>query len=187
MATEPGVSQIKVLRLLAVGRLEERLLRSVLVRLSERLPVPCALQESGEDLELCWMAERNQVDADRLLESVEALPRSESCQTVAISSHDVGNRIFSFFFGRARVDGRAAIVSIARLDPAYYGLPEDRDLLVTRIVKEILHEIGHNAGLRHCEDQDCLMHFSADVESIDLRGRDYCEGCGVAVDSLYAA
>ena len=32
--------------------------------------------------------------------------------------------VFSFFFGRARQGGRAALVSLARLHPGFYGLPD---------------------------------------------------------------
>ena len=96
---------------------------------------------------------------------------------VGLTALDLGNPIFTFFFGRARLNGRSAIVSLARLDPRFYGLPEDPRLMVRRAVNEVLHELGHNAGLQHCNDQGCLMRVAATVEAIDIRGASYCLAC----------
>jgi archaemetzincin len=48
---------------------------------------------------------------------------------------------------------------------------------VRRATAEVLHEIGHAFGANHCARADCLMHFSPDVESIDLRGLRFCDEC----------
>ena len=52
------------------------------------------------------------------------------------------SRVFTFVFGLARQGGRACVVSLARTDPSFYGLPPDPDLRDERAVAEILHEIG---------------------------------------------
>ena len=71
----------------------------------------------------------------------------------------------------------AALISLHRLAPSFYGLPPDPELTLTRATCECLHELGHVAGLHHCDDYRCVMHFSGDVESIDLRGSGWCDSC----------
>lgn len=156
------------------------------MRLSERVPASCSVRGVVPSGDLPRVGGRDQLDADLLLEWTEALPRGDDEQLVCLTGHDIGSRIIAYFFGRARLDGGAAVVSIARLDPIFYGLPRSDKLLVQRTVKEILHELGHGAGLHHCRDPECLMHFSADVESIDLRGADYCALCHPAARTLFA-
>ena len=46
---------------------------------------------------------------------------------VGVTSLDVGLPIFTFVFGRARQGGSAAVVSLARLEPAFYGLAPDAE------------------------------------------------------------
>jgi len=85
--------------------------------------------------------------------------------------------IFTHVFGGARNGGHTAVVSLARLKPEFYGLPPDPALTTRRAVAEVLHEVGHLAGLAHCDDYRCLMHFSPEVEMIDLRGTTFCRSC----------
>jgi archaemetzincin len=113
-----------------------------------------------------------------MLERLEALA-SAGVVVVGIAAVDVAIPIFTFVFGRARQGGRACLVSLARLEPAFYGLPPDSGLLTERAVAEVLHELGHVAGLGHCRDFACLMHFAASVEKIDVRGPGFCDPCAL--------
>jgi archaemetzincin len=48
-------------------------------------------------------------------------------------------------------------------------------------MKEILHELGHNFGLKHCHDWDCVMHSSTSIEEVDIKGDNYCKVCAGSV------
>jgi len=117
------------------------------------------------------------VDADRLLERIEEWPAAPGVILVGFTALDIAIPIFTFVFGRARAGGRALLVSVARLDPRFYGLPEDQGLAERRTVDEALHELGHVAGLRHCDDAFCLMRFAGSVEQVDARGSSFCRRC----------
>ncbi|MGE5233796.1 MAG: archemetzincin [Acidobacteriota bacterium] len=143
---------------------------------SAHLAVPCRLLTTPR-LVSATIPGRDQIDADRLLLEVEALAQPAGPALVAVTSRDVAIPIFTFVFGRARVGGRAAVVSLARLQPEFYGLPADPGLALRRAVAEVLHELGHVGGLGHCNDYQCLMHFSNSVEAVDQRGLEYCREC----------
>ena len=80
-------------------------------------------------------------------------------------------------FGEAQVAGPAAIISMHRLRDEYYGLPPNPALLVERLTKELLHELGHTQGLRHCGDWRCVMSSAHTVERIDVRQAAFCRDC----------
>ena len=177
MAPEPPPSAIAELGILEVAPAQAPFGPLLAARISRRLRVPCRLEAARDELVVTDLPGRNQVDADRLLAAVEDLPTSPDYVRIALTSRDIGHPIFTHFFGRARHGGRALLVSTARLDPTFYGLPPDPEQLLTRALREVLHELGHTAGLSHCDDWGCVMHFAAKVEDLDNRGDGYCARC----------
>ncbi|MHC5209607.1 MAG: hypothetical protein ACYTG2_02690 [Planctomycetota bacterium] len=176
--------------LLTLDPFPDGLAQDLVAQLSRRVTVPCRLlaaSASSELSELPWIDGRDQADADRLLERLEQRAGRNGSVLVGVTQIDLGNPIFTFFFGRARQHGRAALVSIARLRPGFYGLPDDRALTLRRATLEIVHELGHIVGLPHCKDAACVMHFAATVESIDLRGVSLCQQCAGAAPPLLHA
>ena len=85
--------------------------------------------------------------------------------------------ILTFVFGEAQLGGMASVVGLARLRQEFYGLPPDSDIFHERIRKESLHELGHNFGLTHCRDRECVMYLSNTVRDVDQKGFTYCQDC----------
>ena len=182
--------------LLPVAPLALPLAARLAERLSRRLSVPCRVLgdeatglagDGGQPVPVARVPGRDQADADVLLARLEAHPIEPGSMLVGATELDLGNPVFTYFFGRARCPGRAALVSFARLTPSFYGLPPDEGLLLQRATCEVLHELGHLAGLPHCRRADCVMHFAPTVEAIDARGSDWCDACATSLpDGLVA-
>ena len=134
--------------------------------------------------ELPLLDGRTQVNADPLLEMLEAQAERGSL-LIGLLALDIGSPLFTFFFGRARVAGHTAIVSLARLNPTYYGLPADRALTVRRAVWEMIHELGHVAGLSHCRTPACIMRLANSVDAVDLRGDRFCPECSAVLPDFF--
>ncbi|WP_297067958.1 peptidase M54 [Thermococcus sp.] len=49
-------------------------------------------------------------------------------------------------------------------------------LFKDRLLKGVLHEVGHSFGLDHCHNR-CVMNSPASMEEWDLRVPDYCDDC----------
>jgi archaemetzincin len=149
--------------------------RTIASLLSRRLSAPCRVVDASAAL-APTLSGRDQGDADALLASLET-DAPEDRVRLGVTAQDLAIPIFTFVFGRARYGGRAAVVSLARLDPAFYGLPADEDALLQRTVREAVHELAHVAGLAHCDGPECLMRFAGSVEKADLRGQEFCQDC----------
>jgi len=174
MEAEPDITGID---LLPVGSVPRTLAEGVARTVSRSVEVPCRVLPTDTELELPQLATRSQADADALLHLLEARARSDGSILVGLTMADIGSPVFTFFFGLARHEGHAALVSLARLTPAYYGLPENDAVTLERARREVLHEIGHVTGLHHCDDAACLMRFAGNVEALDVRGGLFCEDC----------
>jgi len=171
--------RIETVRFHADGGIARALAEDIVAHVSRCLVVPCRLDASPWDIRPVRLGGRDQVDADGLLASLASC--APGVIQVGLTGLDIGLPIFTFVFGRAMRGGHAAVVSLARLRPEHYGLAADADVLLRRAVTEILHELGHVVGLGHCNDFNCIMHFAPKVESIDVRGGDFCTACAASL------
>jgi archaemetzincin len=96
---------------------------------------------------------------------------------VILTEVDLYIPVLTFVFGEAQLNGNYSVVSVCRLHEEFYSEKTDETLLKGRTMKEILHELGHNFGLKHCLNWDCVMHSSTSIEEVDIKGNYYCKKC----------
>jgi len=106
-----------------------------------------------------------------------------AARILGITSDDLFIPMLSFLFGQAQLNGAAALVSTARLRQEFYGLPSNRDLLMARVRKESLHEMGHTLGLIHCPDRSCAMCLSTNLEQVDAKLDRFCRACAASANT----
>ena len=87
----------------------------------------------------------------------------------------------NFVFGLADARRRTAAISLARLNPEFYGQKSNSRLLNERALKEAVHELGHLLGLAHCADPACIMFFSNTLADTDRKGPGFCPVCSKQV------
>jgi len=174
------------LEIVPLGSVEGALAMRITAALSRRIAVPCRLLDPIPGILLPRLTHRDQLDADKLLDLVEELPRRKGHWTVGLAGQDMGHPIFTFFFGRARLHGQAIVLALPRLHPDFYGLQANPELVAQRAAVEALHELGHVAGLMHCPDNACLMRFCPSVEGIDNRGEIFCGRCAPSLPPAFA-
>lgn len=103
--------------------------------------------------------------------------RGERCIVLGVMDADIYVPGMNFIFGEAQCPGKAAIISLFRLRPEFYGEGPNQNLLINRAIKEAIHEIGHALGLRHCKNPLCVMHFSLHIGMTDRKMRQPCGDC----------
>lgn len=161
--------------LVPVGELPKGTLEALAARLSQKVELACHVGP-GLGPPLPTIRNRDQLDANALLAALETRAKGRRL-LVGVAAQDIAIPVFTFVFGLARQGGEACVVSLARADPSFYGLPTDPALRDERTVAEIRHELGHLATLEHCPDRGCLMSFAGSIERADARGAEFCAGC----------
>jgi len=121
--------------------------------------------------------QRLQYDAGRLINIFEAHQWAESLKLVAVLDVDIFVPIFTHVFGEARQGGKVAVVSLFRLGDALPTARPSQASILERIAKVALHELGHLFNLQHCDNAQCLMHFSGGLEDLDLLSFNLCRYC----------
>jgi predicted Zn-dependent protease len=93
----------------------------------------------------------------------------------------------AFLFGEAHSKHRCCVVSSLMLKEQFYNRPKNKNLFEQRIVKEVIHEIGHLIlGLEHCDNNSCVMHYSEAIEEIDSKSFKLCEDCALKLKRVRA-
>ncbi len=129
------------------------------------------------DTDSLYSLERRQYYSTGFIEQSAAQTSQINGKVVLITELDIYVPVLTFLFGEAQLKGKHSIVSVFRLHEEFYSGITNNELLYERTIKEIYHELGHNFGLIHCQDWDCVMHSSNSIEEVDLKGDTYCKKC----------
>ena len=119
--------------------------------------------------------QRGQHRADAFL---DAMSDDQGHRVLGVTGVDIYAEPYQFVFGQARIQGRPAIISFARLGSA------DHATFRARIAKEAIHELGHTLGLHHCENRGCVMSFSNSVDEVDRKTSSFCRRCQATIDFM---
>lgn len=79
---------------------------------------------------------------------------------------------WNFVFGQASLSQRVGVFSFALYDPAFYGLPREKDyhrVLLKRSCKVLVHELGHMFYLAHCIFFRCVINDFNHLRESDSR------------------
>jgi archaemetzincin len=152
-------------------------LKELTENIKKEFPFPAKTLESTINPEDFYDPTRNQYHSTKILkEMLDELP-SDALKMIGITSSDLFIPILTFVFGEAQLDGKVGIVSLARLQQEFYGLPPNQALLQRRLSKEITHELGHTFGLIHCSLRECVMSVANNIADVDAKGSSFCESC----------
>jgi len=168
------------LRIIPVGdNVPLGLLDRLAAVLAARFGINCHVDAREVPIGVTWDSRRNQYYSTALLKelALRADEGTHGATVIGVANCDLYVPVLTFVFGEAQLDGRAALASLFRLREEFYGLPPNDELTFDRLEKEVVHELGHTMGLRHCQDWRCVMASSHGVERVDVKSADFCDSC----------
>ncbi len=121
---------------------------------------------------------RQQHSSTRILKWLLETKPAHAAKVVGITDADLFIPILTFVYGEAQLGGTAAVVSTARLLPDN-GFRPDPALLIARVTKECIHELGHTFGLLHCPAPTCVMARSVNLVQVDAKEAALCHDCQI--------
>ena len=170
------------LRTVTVGNLPKGILEIVKNEL-ENLNIKCRIMPKLSVPQEAFNHWRKQYNAEIVMNSLSRASEvkfiDKSIPSLLITDVDLYYGGLNFVFGLEDPAKSCAIVSLTRLRPEFYDERPDRSVLEERVVKEVIHEIGHHLGLEHCSNPNCVMSFSPSVYDVDRKGKNFCENCRV--------
>ncbi|MCF8129617.1 MAG: archaemetzincin family Zn-dependent metalloprotease [Deltaproteobacteria bacterium] len=160
-----------------LGSVEKEILDCVTESLSKKTKVAVRVLPAMGDPAYAYDKKRGQYNSKRVLKRLSASCPRQTFKIIGVTWVDLYVPILTFVFGAAQMSGQCGVISTRRLDPRFYQAPEDRNLLLERVRKTAVHELGHSMGLIHCRDRRCVMFSSTRIEDTDFKEEDFCHTC----------
>jgi archaemetzincin len=161
---------------MGVGPADPGLLERVRAHVETVFGPPVEVVEERALPEGAFDARRGQWESGAILRWLSQRHPQGRSKLLGVTDVDLFLPILTFVFGEAQLDGRAAVVSTHRLGASVLARRVD-GLLMDRLRKEAIHELGHAWGLVHCGNPRCAMTRSPGVSEIDSKGEGLCADC----------
>lgn len=120
---------------------------------------------------------RNQYNAALILHRLESSFSPPPSKILGVINRDLFIPVFTHVFGEAREGGQCALVSLFRLRERTGGIAPSQELILQRTVKVALHELSHLFNVPHCNSNQCVMHFSMNIQHLDATPMSFCTYC----------
>jgi archaemetzincin len=154
-----------------VPKLEKRFTTNVYVEATKRMP----LSNNDYDYDA-----QKYISMYILHDMTKKLKFPPNARVLGVTNVDmfVPESGYTFLFGQSFDAANMALISTARMDPRSYvrGKPDD-PLLIQRMEKEAVHELGHLFRLENVPDPGCVMFLPTDLKSLDRKTDSFCLLC----------
>jgi len=166
---------------LPIGHVTEAALMQIREGLTRVFPdTTCVVVDAKLPLrETAFDKKRKQHQSHAIISEVQAyaVKNPDLNRVLGVVDTDIFVPELNFVFGEAVCPGKAALISLWRLKPEFYGEAPDMELFAVRALKEAVHEVGHTLGLRHCSRSSCVMRFSNSISDTDVKQSLFCDRC----------
>ena len=171
--------------LISYGHFEKDFLDKIAECVTREFLFPVIIKEDHIDLSEFYDPARRQYNGNELLKEVDFRFSSKSFKGLGLFHVDLFIPILTYVFGQAFLNGHTGIASLYRLKNKRYGMQSDEKLLLDRFRKDVIHELGHTFGLKHCHNPTCVMRSSTYVEDIDQKSENLCAKCRKELRIIY--
>lgn len=179
------MSQRAFLGLVALGPVDPEILRRLRTALTKFFGLPVKVLRPQPLPEATRHIVRQQYHSTQLLEHLLGTNTLGALRILGVTTVDLYIPILTFVFGEAQLNGQAAIISLFRPRGDAEGTNPPLAIVLRRLLKLGIHELGHTFGLGHCREEGCLMGFSPTLEKLDQKNLTLCRYCQVLLADFF--
>jgi archaemetzincin len=165
-----GTTEKSHINVIPIGNVDALAVSVVAANLQSLMGLNAARLPKHPDPEYAYLPLRSQYAAGAIIKTLESLDKGARFN-LGIVQCDLCTPILKFVFGESQLGGKAAVISLFRLQD------KDSSRVYLRAAKISLHETGHLLGIAHCHSRDCLMAFVSNVEKLDTLPSRFCSAC----------
>jgi len=170
-------SKERLIGIVPFGEVPQLALKVIAAHISAYFNFSADILPPLENPEFALDERRLQYNAAFIIKEFEPKSFSDYKKVIGVLNQDLFVPIFTHVYGEAKQGGNFALVSLFRLNKNPDGSSPSSSLFYERAAKVALHELGHLFNLFHCEEKQCLMHYSGGLEDLDASPFYLCRYC----------
>jgi len=162
------------------GKVDPAIIDALQQNISSFYNTRAVVLETKEIPDDLYYKEGDRYNASKLIRRMKKEYPKRYFKILAITEYDIYHKKGEYdhygIVGLGLVGGRTAVVSTRRLKKLG---GDDKKVLLQRVVKSSIHEIGHLMGLHHCDQTSYCIMLSAkgSVLTIDKKELRFCPYC----------
>ena len=176
-----SISSEHVLVLSPLGKFEKSFLKILQAEIERLFKWKCLITKFIPDIRFSLDPIRKQYYSTLILEKLAEKAPSNVIKVIGLTDVDLFIPIFTYVYGEAQLGGKACVISTYRLKEGL-TFSNEGDVFMARVIKEVLHELGHTFKLRHCPDTACIMHYCRSIQDVDRKSNQFCRYCKVLLE-----
>jgi archaemetzincin len=164
-----------------IGELDQGLIDEIGKEIFNIFGYPVENLSLINDMDFALDPVRSQYHSTIILEKLAELAPTHTLKMIAVCDKDLFIPILTHVYGEAQLGGKTCIISSYRLTDNL-PLVDSHRAFYNRLLKEIIHELGHTFNIRHCPDRSCAMHYCRTLKDVDNKSNRFCRYCSVLLE-----
>ncbi len=160
-----------------IGSVKVNGLANILKELEMLFLFPFKIGKEYEYPLYAFEPKRNQYYGYKIIKDLLTELHQDVVKLIGITDIDLCTPVLEYIYGESQFNGKIALISIHRLRQEFYHFSEDNLLLLLRIKKVLIHELGHCFGMVHCDDTMCAMYLANNIFTLDNKNDKFCARC----------
>jgi archaemetzincin len=170
-------SKQRIIGVLPVGDVPELAPKVIAAHITGFLKLAAEILASAEPPAAAFDESQGRYNAAKIFSHFQSGSYDNYDKVIGVLNADLFIPTFAYVFGEAEQGGKHALVSLFRLQKEQEGRNPPSAVLYERAAKVALHELGHLYNLTHCEEKNCLMHYSGGIADLDSIPIYFCRYC----------
>ncbi|MBI5217611.1 MAG: Zn-dependent protease [Bacteroidia bacterium] len=167
-----------VISLAPLGEVDSDLLKLLQKETEQFYNASCFIMKKNDLPKSAFYKPRNRYKADSLLVFLSKIKPDSVNYIAGLTTKDISTTSGKYddwgVFGLGQMPGACCVISTFRLKPTAKSQAHFEE----RMVKVVLHELGHNFGLDHCKTPGCMMEDAGGtVKTVDNEKKEMCKEC----------
>ena len=96
---------------------------------------------------------------------------------IGITEKDISSSNMNFLYAQTKGTYGVSIISFARFQNEFYGLPPNEAALVRRISLQLKTSVSRIYEVWGCQSRECITATVMSMDDLDKKTGDFCEQC----------